>query len=191
MSRFNHRCNLIINCSITCVSTYSMYLLYPFTSILHLFGVTWNGSSHSFSFFFLIFHIFILRVCFWLICIDICFYLCFFFFVAAITIRRWKYKRVPVTIVSMYCSKLQIYCPPFTSISVRLFLSCMAVLAELFCGVNCLKSSDGGAGRMLTEFLWIAFSFPGLRGITSAPISFLLFIITVISVVTNGNGLNK
>lgn len=51
MSRFNHRCNLIINCSITCVSTYSMYLLYPFTSILHLFGVTWNGSSHSFPFF--------------------------------------------------------------------------------------------------------------------------------------------
>lgn len=25
-----------------------MYLLYPFTSILHLFGVTRNGSSHSF-----------------------------------------------------------------------------------------------------------------------------------------------
>lgn len=39
MSRFNHRCNLIINCSITCVSAYSMYLLYPVTSILHLFGV--------------------------------------------------------------------------------------------------------------------------------------------------------
>lgn len=48
-----------------------MYLLYPFTSILHLFGVTENGSSHSSLFFKSLFHVFFyfyffnLRLCLW------------------------------------------------------------------------------------------------------------------------------
>lgn len=153
-----------------------MYLLYPFTSILRLFGVTQNGSSHSFLFFNLYSTFFWFKTACGLICIDICFYLCFFFFVAAITIRRWKYKRVPVAIVSMYCSTLQIYCPLFTSISV--FLLCLLfVLAWLYSwscsvvwtnSVNSLKGWSGWVGAYTHQIPLNLSLFPGFQGFTSA-----------------------
>lgn len=103
-----------------------VFLLYSFTSILHLF---W-GYEEWFQPFFQkfssggifplsrleVFFLFVfLTLCLWLTWIDICFYLCFFFFVAAITIRRWKCKRIPVAIVSMYCSTSSPTPPNYTS----------------------------------------------------------------------------
>lgn len=144
----------------------------PFTSILHLFGVTQNGFSHSFLFLNLYSTFFKDCAC-GLICIDICFYLCFFFFVAAITIRRWKYKRVPVTIVSMYCSTLQIYCPLFTSISVFLLCVCVFVFAWLYswsCSVvwtncvNSLKGLSGWVGAYTHQIPLNLSLYPGFQG---------------------------
>lgn len=107
--------------------------IYTITSFFIFFRQIKNGPHHSFLrspdvFLFLTFYFDSVLVV-WSAS-DICFYLCFFFFVAAITIRRWKCKRVPVAIVSTYCSTCFITLlltrhPPRSSVAILPSL-CMA-----------------------------------------------------------------
>lgn len=146
MSRFYHRCNLIIKCSITCVSTYSMYVPYPFTSILHLFWSYSEWFQPFFSFFFLNLYstFFYLRLCLWF---DLHRHL---FLLVLFLLCGCDYNQEMEIQKSTCChSKYVLLHPPDLPSTPHVHLRvsplflvfwllffCMAVLVELFCGVN-------------------------------------------------------
>lgn len=59
---FDRRCNLIPEMLLYNMCLYVLYLLYPFTPILHLLGCTKNGSQPFFSFYFLLVFFFLSHI---------------------------------------------------------------------------------------------------------------------------------